>query len=233
MLFAKKTGTTHRLPAPPPLHPQPRSGLILGACAPHVPDGTTVPPALPFQAVVFLPERREGQRQAGSEGRLPEALPADGLAVRVPDEENWNVSAGTASMETQPAREPCGSQASSFPARELPAPLPATSGPRSNETRAPGVRPRRLASGSGCTQAGGLQPTFPTNTSIPGTSGHTAMEKLSGEQERMRRRRVWIPGLRPFGEWPALPEGSNQNEEVSIVTTLQLIRGRRLTVPLF
>lgn len=144
MLFAKKTGTTHRLPAPPPLHPQPRSGVILGACAPHVPDGTTVPPALPFQAVVFLPERREGQRQAGSEGQLPEALPADGLAVRVPDEENWNVSAGTASMETQPAREPCGSQASSFPARELPAPLPATSGPRSNETRAPGVRPRRL-----------------------------------------------------------------------------------------
>lgn len=96
MLFAKKTDTTHSLPAPPPLHPQPRSGVILGACAPHVPDGTTVLPALPFQAVVFLQERREGQQQAGSEGWLPEAPPADGLALHVPDEENWNVSAGMA-----------------------------------------------------------------------------------------------------------------------------------------
>ncbi|XP_073096090.1 uncharacterized protein [Manis javanica] len=71
---------------------------------------------------------------------------------------------------------------------------------------------------------------------IPPTAQKPALRhlcELSGEQERMRRRRVWIPGLRPFGEWPALPEGSNQNEEVSIVTTLQLIRGRRLTVPLF
>ncbi|KAI5282500.1 hypothetical protein MUG91_G103n92 [Manis pentadactyla] len=152
---------------PPAFVGEPRSGVILGACAPHVPDGTTVLPALPFQAVVFLQERREGQQQAGSEGWLPEAPPADGLALHVPDEENWN----------------------------------------SNETRVPGICPRRMPAEEGrsevpafladeehlCparplapgthTQAGGLQPTFPTNTSIPRTSGHTAMEKKWSDRE--------------------------------------------------